>query len=250
MSAAACLYRGTVMHARLRPVGHRFSYRVFALLLDIDRLDEAGRLTPLLSMGRFNLLSFHARDHGALGVRSLRAHVEGLLGARGIEVAGGRIRLLCYPRVLGVGFNPLCVYFCEDRGGRLAAVVHEVRNTFGERHAYVLPVRPGDLDGERLSQGADKAFYVSPFVPLAGRYRFRLRLPGERVAVHILEGDDAGPILAAGFRGERRPLSTREVLAACLAAPLLTWKVVAAIRYEALRLWAKGLRLHPRPRAG
>jgi hypothetical protein len=246
VSAPAVLYRGDVMHARLRPVAHRFRYRVFALLLDLDRLDEADRLSPLFSVGRFNLLSFHPRDHGALGAISLRAHVEGLLAARGVDLAGGRIRLLCYPRVLGVGFNPLSVYFAEDRAGEVVGIVHEVRNTLGERHSYVLPVAPGERDGAALRQGAAKAFRVSPFMPMGATYRFRLEIPGERVRVRILESDGAGPMLAAAFVGERRPLSTREILAACAAAPLLTWKVIAAIRFEALRLWRKGLPLQGR----
>jgi hypothetical protein len=247
VSAPGLLYRGRVAHARLRPAAHRFSYKVFTLLLDIDRLDEVDRLTPLLSVGRFNLLGFHPDDHGARGALPLRAHVEALLAAEGVDLAGGRIRLLCYPRVLGIGFNPLSVYYAEDRTGRLVGIVHEVRNTFGERHDYVLPVRPGELMGDRLRQTAAKRFRVSPFLGTTGTYRFRLVLPGERIGISIVEDDGAGPILAASFLGERRPLGTAAVLAACLAAPLLTWKVIAAIRFEALRLWWKGVAWRRRP---
>ncbi len=238
----AALYRGTVIHARLRPVAHRFSYRVFALLLDVDRLDEAARLTPLLSIDRFNLLGFHPADHGDLGRTPLRAWVERHLSAVGVGDGIGRVRLLCQPRVLGFAFNPLSVYFAEDRAGRLVGLVYEVRNTFGERHAYAVA-------GGAAAHEVAKAFHVSPFMPAAAVYRFRVAPPGERVGVHILERDSGGPLLAAGFQGRRRALTTRAALAACLAVPLLGLKVVAAIRFEALRLWAKGLRLQGRPPA-
>ena len=247
--APAALYRGEVMHARLRPVPHRFTYRVFSLLLDLDRLDEAARLTPLFSIGRFNLLSFHPADHGAGAEAPLRGRIEALLGERGVDVVGGRILLLCHPRVLGIGFNPLSVYFAYGPDGRLAGIVHEVRNTFGERHSYVLPVFPGQVTETGLRQEERKAFYVSPFMPPDAIYRFRLSLPDERVRIHILERDAEGPLLVAAFRGRRAPLDTRGVVAAFVGAPLMTWKVIAAIRFEALRLWAKGVRLHRR-RAG
>ncbi|WP_240540081.1 DUF1365 domain-containing protein [Salinarimonas soli] len=247
LEPAAALYRGEVMHARLRPVPHRFAYRVFSLLVDIDRLADADRMTPLFSVGRFNLLSFHPDDHGALGRIALRDHVEALLRAKGADVAGGRIRLLCYPRVLGVGFNPLSIYFAEDAAGRLAGIVHEVRNTFGERHAYAIAIRPGELDETGLRHQAEKAFHVSPFVPAEGTYRFRIAGPDRRVRVHILERDRDGPLLVAAFRGERCALDTRGILAACLRAPFMTLKVIAAIRFEALRLWAKGVKIHRRP---
>jgi hypothetical protein len=242
----AQLYRGEVMHARLRPVPHRFAYRVFSLLIDIDRLGEAARLTPLFSIGRFNVLSFHPADHGARGAVPLRAHIEALLGKQGVDVAGGRILLLCYPRVLGIGFNPLSIFYAFAADGRLAGIVHEVRNTFGERHSYVLPVMAGQVSEAGLRQEARKAFHVSPFVPPDATYRFRLSLPDERVRVHIIERDGSGPLLVAAFRGRRTALDTRGVIGAFLGAPLMTWKVIAAIRFEALRLWAKGVRLHRR----
>lgn len=245
---AAWLYRGRVAHARLRPVAHRFAYRIFALLIDVDRIEEAGRATPLLSIGRLNLLSFHPDDHGARGATTLRAHVEAALAGEGVSLEGGRILLLCQPRVLGVGFNPLSVYLAFGPDGRLAGIVHEVRNTFGERHAYVLPVRPGELAGSTLRQGARKGFRVSPFLPEEAAYRFRLSLPGPRLRLGIVTSDARGPLMAATFSGERRPLTTREAIAACLAAPFLSLKVILAIRVEALRLLALGLPFQRRRR--
>lgn len=244
---AASLYFGDVMHARLKPMGHRFSYRVMSLLIDLDRLDEADRQSPLFGVNRPALYSFHEADHGARDGSSLRAYAARCAAEHGIDLAGGRIALLCYPRLLGYGFNPLSVYFCHGADGQLALVIYEVRNTFGEIHSYVLPVRPGELDDAGLRQQHDKLFYVSPFVPMAMRYHFRIMPPSDTVRLRILETDRDGPLLAATFSGRRQALTSRALLRSALALPLLTFKIMAAIHWEALRLWLKGARLVPRP---
>ena len=246
-AAAVSLYRGEVMHARLKPVGHRFVYRVFNILIDLDRLAEAGRASALFCVGRFNLASFHEHDHGPGDGSPLRAHVERLLAPCGIDLTGGRVLLLCYPRLFGYAFNPLSVYYAYGRDGQLAGVVYEVRNTFGGCHTYVAPVEPGSLGEAGLRQERDKLFYVSPFLGMGMRYRFRLRPPTDTVAVRILETDGTGPILAATFSGRRRTLTTGSLAAAFAALPLMAVKVIAGIHWEALKLWAKGLHLHPRP---
>ena len=155
--------------------------------------------------------------------------------------------LLCYPRLLGYTFNPLSVYFCYDAAGAPALVIYEVRNTFGDLHPYVLPIKPGELGPAGLRQEQDKLFYVSPFIEMAMRYHFRIVPPGERVKVRILETDAAGPVLAATFAGQRRPLTSLTLIQAFARVPFLTMKVIGAIHWEALRLWIKGARLVPRP---
>jgi uncharacterized protein len=245
--APAALYDGQVMHARMKPKAHRFAYRVFTLLIDIDRLEEAGRLSGLFSVGRFNLLSFRPEDHGDGGRTALGAHVRGLLREAGLVDPPARVLLLCYPRVLGFVFNPISVYFAYDAAGALTGVIYEVRNTFGDIHTYVAPVAEGELSEAGLRQERDKLLHVSPFMDMPMRYRFRLRPPGDATAIRILETDAEGPILAASFFGRRVPLSTAAVLSACVRIPLLTVKVVAGIHYEALRLWLKGVHFHTRP---
>jgi DUF1365 family protein len=253
--AAVSLYPGVVMHARFKPKTHRFTYRVFTLLVDLDRLDEADRQSRLFSINRFNLLAFHEADHGglaALDARSLReaslsAHVRGLAAQAGVDLSGGRILLNAYPRVLGFVFNPLSVYYCYDAAGRLALLVYEVRNTFGEMHSYVAPVKADELTEAGLRQSRDKLFYVSPFIEMAQRYHFRIRPPGETLNVRILETDAQGPLLAATFAGRREPLNSAKVLKCCLALPFMTLKVVAGIHWEALKLWLKGVGLVSRP---
>lgn len=246
--AAASLYVGPVMHARLKPKPHRFSYDVFSLLLDLDRLDEADRLASLFSIGRFNLVSFRETDHG-VGAGPLSAQIRGTLGDAGVDLAGGRVLLLCYPRILGYVFNPLATYWCYGGDGSLKAVVYEVTNTFHERHAYVAPVRPGEMTPAGLRQARDKLMYVSPFLDMGMSYAFRLRPPGETVRLRILESDAEGAILSATFAGERKDLTSRALAGLLARLPLMTLKVTAAIHYEALRLWLKGIRLADHPPA-
>ena len=247
MTAPAYLYRGSVMHARLKPKPHRFSYRVFSLLVDLDRLGAAARQSWLFSVNRFNLLAFHERDFGEGAARGLREHVDALLRQAGLGQSCARVLLLCYPRLFGYAFNPLAIYYCLDEAGEPCAMIYEVRNTFGQKHSYVAPIRCGDLDVRGVHQQCDKLLYVSPFLGMAMRYRFRLSRPGESLRVRILENDSDGPILAATFSGRREALSTPGLLRALLAVPLLTFKVVAGIHYEAFRLWWKGIAVKRRP---
>jgi uncharacterized protein len=243
------LYVGEVMHHRLRPFRHRFVYRVFTLLLDIDRLEETAADLRLLAIDRAGLLAFYRKDHGARDGGGLRPWVEAILRAGGIEPPGGPILLLAMPRVLGYVFNPLSIYFCYRPDGRLAALVHEVKNTFGGQHPYALSVDPGS-DPAQIRQSCDKGFYVSPFIPMRAGYRFRLRAPDERLMVAIQETTDEGPLLVATLTGERRPLGDRALAGAVLRLPLMTFKVLAAIHLQALKLWWKGARYHPKPHAG
>jgi uncharacterized protein len=245
-SEAAALYFGKVMHARLKPVGHRFNYRVMSLLIDLDRLNEADRQSVLFGVNRTALYSFRESDHGEPDGGRLRDYAQRCAATHGVDLTGGRVLLLCYPRLFGYGFSPLSVYFCYAAGGELALVIYEVRNTFGEIHAYVIPVGPGEISKAGLRQAQDKQFYVSPFVEMGMRYRFHILPPGEEVKLRILESDSQGPLLAATFSGRHRALATPALLRSFVALPLVTFKIMAAIHWQALRLWLKGVRLVPR----
>ncbi len=244
--AAASIYVGEVMHQRLFPVRYRFVYPVFSLLLDIDRLDEAARASRLFSLNRFNVSSFYAADHGPRDGSPLRPWVEHQLKRAGITLAGGRIRLLCFPRLLGYVFNPLSLWYCEHADGTLRAVICQVRNTFGEQHCYLIHGQ-GQPMRWPVDQQRDKCFHVSPFIGMQARYRFRLFKPEKRLRVLIRESEEDRLMLYATQTGERREFSTGNLLAALLRTPLLTFKVMAAIHWQALKIWLRGARFHPKP---
>jgi uncharacterized protein len=248
--APALLYYGNVMHQRMRPVGHRFDYKVFSLLVDLDRLEEAGRLSPLFSINGFNLLSFHESDHirGSNSER-LRDHVDTLLAEAGLGRNPARILLACYPRVLGRVFNPLSVFYAYDEAGVLVALVYQVRNTFGEDHTYVCPVEPGERSQAGIRQERRKIFHVSPFLGMELSYHFRMVPPGETLKWRILETDADGPLLAATYSAEAQSLDTRAILRNVARIPMLTWKIVGGIHFEAFRLWLKGVTYFSKPDA-
>ncbi|OEO32066.1 hypothetical protein VW23_013315 [Devosia insulae DS-56] len=233
----SALYRGEVAHSRLRPKRHSLGYKVFCLLLDLDELEALNGRFPLLGIERGGLFSFRQSDHGD-GQTSLKAWAAARLAEAGIGYDGGRVELLCYPRLLGFVFNPLSVYFCHQRDGRLAGILYEVHNTHGERHTYALPASG---DERVVRHAASKQFFVSPFMPMECTYRFRITAPRERVGISILEDDAEGLLLTASFTGRREELSNRALWRAFAGYPLMTLKVVLGIHWEALKLIAKGV---------
>lgn len=240
------IYEGTVMHQRLRPVHHRFRYRVFSLLLDLDELPAIAQTSRLLHIERPGILSFRAGDHGRRDGSALKPWALGELAAAGIDGVA-RIELLCFPRMWGFAFNPLSVYFAYDVDDRMVAVLYEVKNTFGGQHAYALEVSPdAGSPGGRIRHVAEKDFYVSPFIGMEAAYHFTLQRPGEKLELVIRETDAEGLFFVASQSGKRRPLTDR-ALAACLFRNIaMTFKVIGGIHVEALRLWLKGAPYHPK----
>ena len=240
-----CLYLGRVVHKRLRPFAYEFSHRVFYLLLDIDRLDGPG--SRLLSHNRFGLLSLYDRDHGTRDGRPLRPWVDASLNKAGLDLTGGTVRLLCFPRLWGFVFNPLSIFFCSDGDGRLRAILYEVKNTFGDQHTYLFRVEAGGGDARPQIHACAKNLYVSPFIPQSAQYRFQVEEPGERLSVLIRESVDGEEVLLAALTGRRAPLCNRTLALAVLHHPLMTLKVILAIHWHALWLWLKGAKFHHRP---
>lgn len=231
------LYVGDVMHMRLRPFGHQFRYRVFTALLDVDRLEMAER--RLFKIDRFGLFSFSLKDHGARDGSELRPWVECLLREAG-RPKPGRIMLLSMPRLLGYAFNPLSVFFCYDDEGRLESIVYEVKNTFGDQIPYVVDATAASDGAARHEQS--KEMFVSPFIEMNQTYRFTIRPPSDRIAIRIKQSDGGGDYLIATQNGERRELTDRTLARLTFSHPLAAFKVIAAIHWQALKLWLKGAR--------
>lgn len=240
---------GQIWHRRLRPVEHRFVYPGYFLLLPLRSLRDAP--CSALARNRRGAISFYDADHGEGGADAL-AWFEALLQQEGIDGADGEIWLHTMPRVLGHVFKPVSFWYAHRADGALVAVLAEVNNTFGERHAYLLA-------GPQLAWGQEqqalKCFHVSPFCALKGQYRFRFeRQDGEagvplRTQVHVDLHDEHGPLLKTGVGGALQPLTKASARRAFWGMPLMTLGVVVRIHWHALRLWAKRVPFYSKPPA-
>lgn len=244
---SSCIYTGKLMHHRFKPKAHHFAYRVASWLLDLNEIDQLDKRLTLFSCNRFNVISFHQRDHGDGSDTPLTEQIRGLLAQHDIE-APDDVRLLCYPRMLGYTFNPLAIYFCF-KNQQLIALVYEVSNTFGERHSYVGAVDPDDDVIELtkpvpVRQQADKALHVSPFFPMDCYYHFRIQPPAQSITLGIDLNDNSGKLFTAVFKGRQQAISDRLILRQSLLLPLQTLKVIIAIHWQALHLWLKGITIY------
>jgi DUF1365 family protein len=230
---------GSLFHHRLHAPEHRFTYPLYMLLLDLDELPALSRRLWLFGHNRSRPLGFRDQDHLESTAKGMREKVEALLRAQGIEPPGGRILLLTHPRVFGYVFNPVSFYYCYEPGGRLVARVAEVNNTFGDRHVYA---------GSGGVWKDKKVLHVSPFFSMAGSYTWDLPEPDPaRVEARVDLTRGGRPLLKARLTLRPQPLSDRALARALLLYPFMTLKVVAAIHFEALRLWGKNAPVFQNP---
>jgi DUF1365 family protein len=243
MIAGPVLYAGRIAHIRHAPFRHRFDYRIWMLGVDLDRIDELAANSKIFSHNRFAAVAIRDKDHGFRNGSSLRGYVETALAEAGLERYGGRIFFLSTPAVLGYSFNPISFYFCHDAQGRLGAVLHQVKNTFGDQIGYLMPVVQ---DGAVIRQTAPKRMHVSPFFDLQGGYRFAFNAPGENFTVSIQYGAEIKR-LTATMRLLARNYSDGALLRLLLQMPLTPMKVIAAIHWQALRIFLRGGKFHRVP---
>ena len=236
----SCIYVGNVIHKRFKPKKHFFKYSVFSLFLDLDEINELDQKIPFFSYNKFNILSFFDKDHGYRDGSSIKDWLIHVLEKNNISAISIKIRILCYPRVLGYVFNPLSIFFIYDADSNPIAILYEVKNTFGEQHTYVFKI---DIKNKQILNNCKKKFYVSPFMDLESKYFFKVLIPNERLSVIIDQRDKEGKLLFASQDGERVKLSSKNLLISYLKHPLMTLKIISAIHYEALKLWIKGIKL-------
>ncbi|MFM0504270.1 DUF1365 domain-containing protein [Paraburkholderia caffeinilytica] len=234
---AAWLLTGQVMHERLRPKHHRFTYPVFCVRCDLDRL--ASLDNRWFGVDRWRPLSLQQRDHGPRDGSDLATWMRAQLSAAGIEGADGKIWLQAFPRVFGYAFNPVSFWFCHDRDGHLRALLAEVRNTFGDRHCYLLSAAGNTSITAETELKCRKVLHVSPFCRVEGTYEFRVRETPNSALISIDYQDADGLLIRTALGGRLTPLTLSTALAALIRQPLLTVGVVARIHWQALRLVIK-----------
>lgn len=243
----SAIYSGTLRHRRFDPARHEFAYPLFMAFLDVDRIPELMRVSLFSSYNRFNWASFHEEDHCGDPAFTLRARLEADAAEQGVRLPEGPIYLLTHLRYLGYNFNPISLYYCYNREGRLDTVLAEVNSTFGETCNYWLSAanRLGQPDSGIYR--CHKKMHVSPFLPMELDYRFVLPPPGERLVAHMntLEGDRSS--FDATLRLRREPWSATALHRALARFPWMTARVIAAIHWQALRLYWKKVPVFAHP---
>jgi hypothetical protein len=230
------LLEGKVRHRRAGPRVYEFEHDVFYFALDLSELDHViGRLR-LVSRNRRNVVTFHDADYLVVPSRDIDADIRAHLGSEGVDPEGWRIVLITSLRVLGYQFNPASFYLCRDAQGILQVVIVEVHNTFGERHLYTL--RP-EVEGDRFVGSMEKAFFVSPFIGMEGRYTVHVRDDREGVRLAIDERHGEEQVLTASLVLRRRRLTDRVLARMLVRHPVLSHRTMGLILWHALRLWLR-----------
>lgn len=234
LPALPALVEGTVAHTRRTPLRHRFSYKVYQWLVDVDDL-------PQLRWPWRAFSTFKAADHIGDPDSTIRANIDRFCAAEGVDITTHRVLMLANARILGHTFDPLSVFWAIAPDDSLTCIVAEVHNTYGERHAYLL--RPDD-DGRTQ---VDKAFYVSPFFTVEGKYDLQFVLTPQRVSSSIILRQGGEAVFSATFRGAPTAMTRKRLAKLLLIRPLMTHRTSLLIRIHGVWLWIRKLPVVPRP---
>lgn len=240
-----------VMHQRLRPFQYRFNYKVFNLKIDIDRIMAESEQLKWLSIDRFNLVSLYTKDFGARDPAiTWREWADTLLADYGLPEPAARIELVCSPRMLGITFNPLAIWYAYNTNDELIGIIGEVSNTFGQWHHYVLTHQGAPLISNRhtLIARANKDFHVSPFISMEAFYQFKFYKPDHHYKLFIKQYEHNQPTLIATQAGKQTSLTDAFLLKATINFPVNSVKVLFLIHWWALKIWLKGGKFHSTPK--
>ena len=233
------IYNGTVIHKRFKPKVHFFKYNVFSILIDISEIYLLDRNLKIFSYNKFNIVSFYDADHGPRDGTSVKDWVIKNLKKNQINTEDIKIKVLCYPRIFGYVFNPLSVFYIYNKYSELISILYEVKNTFGEQHTYIFKNKENE---NPIKHSCKKKFHVSPFIEMNCTYFFKILKPCEKISVIIDQHDEEGKLLYASQDGNRIELNNKNLFLSYIKHPLMTLKIIAAIHFEAFKLWSKGIK--------
>jgi uncharacterized protein len=239
------LYVGTVAHERKVPRVNRFRYGVYFVYADLDELDALDASLKLFSVDRPNLFTLRSADHGPRDGSPWRPWIDATLARVGIDLEGGPVRLLAFPRVLGFKFYPVSFWYCFHADGTPRAVLAEVQNTFGDHHNYLLH-NNGEVFDWRSSPEKVKVFHVSPFIEMDAHYRFHVSEPAERLSVSIFDYVKGPLLLVAAVSLGSRPLTDGSLMRTFLRYGPMSARAWLLIHFQALRIVAKRIKYVPR----
>lgn len=247
MSTSSAIFEGSVVHQRHLPVEHRFRYSMAQLYLDLDEIPELFHRLPMISQRPLTPLWFRERDYLPERMTTLGEAVRTRVYEETGEKLDGPVRLLAHVRTMGHVFNPVSFFYCFDRDQNLRAVVAEITNTpWKERHCYII-ASPANVVADEVQRDFPKEFHVSPFMGMDHQYRWTFSSPREQLRVHMTNFREGSAVFEASLHLQRRNFDNRGLARVLLRYPLMTARIVAAIHWQAFRLWRKRVPFHSHP---
>lgn len=237
MGIKSCLYETRIMHHRLFPKEHKFSYNFFSFYLDLDEINILNKTIFLLSRNKFNVYAFFDKDHIKRDSQDIKENVLSYLKEKNIDLNGGRIMLLTYLRTFGYVFNPVSFYYCFDRDNNPVCVVPEIGNTFGELKPFFISTE--SLQNDKFKETQDKFYYISPFARVDDQLEFRLTIPNDRLNICVDTSRDGKKMIVTTMMGDKTELTNKNLFWMSLKFPFVTLKVIFLIHWHALMLWIK-----------
>ncbi len=242
MALSAKILFGTVMHARLFPKKNAFRYGIYYISIPLSNIK-----TMTIARNRFAPLSFYDRDHGARNGGDLEIWIRDILKTKNLNSDVTDITLICMPRIFGYVFNPVSFWVCRDSKKNICAILCEVNNTFGERHSYLCTNNRAPITNDIILKG-EKLFHVSPFLKREGHYAFRFDITNDTFKADIDFYDaDNQKLLVTSLNGDFKMMDNASLRTAFWKYPLVTFKAIALIHWQAIKLVSKGIKYIPKP---
>ena len=239
------LYSTTIVHERFNHFKNKFKYSVLSMYIDHDELQFLAKKLKIFSYNRFNLFSYYEMDHGYRDGRTLRQFIEKSLISKNIFFKNLKIKIFCFPRILGYAFNPLSIIYCFDNN-KIIAIFYEVKNTSNEQHTYYFADNK-KKDIREYNHKCNKNFYVSPFIGMKALYKFKNLLPNNKISINIdLFDENEKKILTASQYGKKINLNSFTLSKQLIFNPLVIIKVIFGIIYEAIFIIIKGGKYYSR----
>ena len=235
----------SIVHKRYGKIQHFFKYKVPSLFIDLDELEIIKSQSKIFSINSFNIFSFYEKDHGFRDGRSIKDFVQEKLKSYNVRYNKLKIKILCFPRIFGYVFNPLSIIYCYDES-ELISIFYEVKNTSNEQHTYIFS-RGQTNNLITLKHECEKNFYVSPLIGMKGKYCFTNKLTNDylNIIIDLYDSDNKKILMAAQF-GTFTAFKASKLLKYNLFNPLLGFKVMSAILFEAIRIIFKGGKYYAR----
>jgi len=239
------LFKTKVTHQRFHPFKNIFKYSVLSMCINYDDLEILSKKLKIFSYNKFNLFSYYDKDHGYRDERSLKEYVHNFLKKNHIKFNNIKIKIICFPRILGYVFNPLSVIYCFEHS-KLIAVFYEVKNTSNEQHTYCFASNQLKNKKEYIHK-CNKNFYVSPFIGMKGIYHFYNSIPGDKISIIIdLYDEKQRKILTASQFGKKTSFNSFNLLKQLIFNPMISFKIISAIIYESFFIVTKGGKYYAR----